>query len=171
MLTTVVSSLTAQNVVVNGPDGKLQVTVSCPEEGKASYSLVYNGKQMLESSPLGLETNLGSFVKRMKLIGHQEKQIDTVYTQSRIKFSRIHYRANELVCYFSNDKGQKVNVTFRVSNNDVAFRYTLPRQGETGSVVVNSEETGFRFPAGTTTFLCPQSDPMIGWKRTKPSYE
>ena len=27
MLTTVVSSLTAQNVVVNGPDGKLQVTV------------------------------------------------------------------------------------------------------------------------------------------------
>ena len=122
MLTTVVSSLTAQNVVVNGPDGK------------ASYSLVYNGKQMLESSPLGLETNLGSFVKRMKLIGHQEKQIDTVYTQSRIKFSRIHYRANELVCYFSNDKGQKVNVTFRVSNNDVAFRYTLPRQGETGRV-------------------------------------
>ena len=171
MLTTVVSSLAAQNVVVNGPDGKLQVTVSCPEEGKASYSLVYNGKQMLESSPLGLETNLGSFAKGMKLTGHQEKQIDTVYTQSRIKASRIHYCANELVCYFVNDKGQKVNVTFRVSNNDVAFRYTLPRQGETGSVVVNSEETGFRFPAGTTTFLSPQSDPMIGWKRTKPSYE
>ena len=65
MLTTVVSSLAAQNVVVNGPDGKLQVTVSCPEEGKASYSLVYNGKQMLESSPLGLETNLG---RRSRLI-------------------------------------------------------------------------------------------------------
>ena len=58
VLTTVVSSLTAQNVVVNGPDGKLQVTVSCSEGGEASYSLVYNGKQMLESSPLGLETNL-----------------------------------------------------------------------------------------------------------------
>ena len=40
MLTTVVSSLTAQNVVVNGPDGKLQVTVSCPEEGKASYLFI-----------------------------------------------------------------------------------------------------------------------------------
>ncbi len=171
MLTTVVSSLAAQNVVVNGPDGKLQVTVSCPEEGKASYSLVYNGKQMLESSPLGLETNLGSFAKGMKLTGHQEKQIDTVYTQSRIKASRIHYRANELVCSFANDKGQKADVTFRVSNNDVAFRYTLPRQGDTGSIVVDGEETGFRFPAGTTTFLCSQSDAMIGWKRTKPSYE
>ena len=171
VLTTVVSSLTAQNVVVNGPDGKLQVTVSCPEGGEASYSLVYNGKQMLESSPLGLETNLGSFIKGMKLTGHREKQIDTTYTQSRIKASRIHYRANELVCSFANDKGQKADITFRVSNNDVAFRYTLPRQGDIGSIVVDGEETGFRFPAGTTTFLCPQSDAMIGWKRTKPSYE
>ena len=171
VLTTVVSSLTAQNVVVNGPDGKLQVTVSCSEGGEASYSLVYNGKQMLESSPLGLETNLGSFIKGMKLTGHREKQIDTTYTQSRIKASRIHYRANELVCSFANDKGQKADVTFPVSNNDVAFRYTLPRQGDTGSIVVDGEETGFRFPAGTTTFLCSQSDAMIGWKRTKPSYE
>ena len=171
VLTTVVSSLTAQNVVVDGPDGKLQVTVSCSEGGEASYSLVYNGKQMLESSPLGLETNLGSFIKGMKLTGHREKQIDTTYTQSRIKASRIHYRANELVCSFANDKGQKADVTFRVSNNDVAFRYTLPRQGDTGSIVVDGEETGFRFPAGTTTFLCSQSDAMIGWKRTKPSYE
>ena len=171
VLTTVVSSLTAQNVVVNGPDGKLQVTVSCSEGGEASYSLVYNGKQMLESSPLGLETNLGSFIKGMKLTGHREKQIDTTYTQSRIKASRIHYRANELVCSFANDKGQKADVTFRVSNNDVAFRYTLPRQGDTGIIVVDGEETGFRFPAGTTTFLCSQSDAMIGWKRTKPSYE
>lgn len=38
-------------------------------------------------------------------------------------------------------------------------------------VTVNSERTGFRFPSQTTTFLCPQSDAMIGWKRTKPSYE
>lgn len=33
------------------------------------------------------------------------------------------------------------------------------------------ETTGFDFPSFTTTFLCPQSDAMIGWKRTKPSYE
>lgn len=38
-------------------------------------------------------------------------------------------------------------------------------------MTVNEEKTGFRFPEQTTTFLCPQSDAMIGWKRTKPSYE
>lgn len=171
LLLVTVLPITAQDVVVKGPDGKLQVTVSCPEGSKASYAVTYNGKQMLESSPLGLETNVGDFAKSMKLIKHTEKTIDTNYTQSRIKASQIHYRANELVCTFANATGQKVDVTFRVSNNDVAFRYTLPRQGESGSVTVNNENTGFRFPQITTTFLTPQSDAMIGWKRTKPSYE
>lgn len=166
-----VMPLAAENVVVKGPDGKLQLTVSCPEGGEASYAIDYNGKQMLASSPLGLETNVGDFAKSMKLTGHREKPIDTVYNQSRIKVSQVHYTANELVCSFANAVGQKMDVTFRVSNNDVAFRYTLPCQGERGSVTVNQEATGFRFPQQTTTFLCPQSDAMIGWKRTKPSYE
>lgn len=166
-----VMPLAAQNVVVKGPDGKLQLTVSCPQSGEASYTIDYNGKQMLASSPLGLETNVGDFAKSMKLTGHTEKSIDTVYHQSRIKVSQVHYNANELVCSFANAAGQKMDIVFRVSNNDVAFRYNLPRQGERGSVTVNQEATGFRFPQQTTTFLCPQSDAMIGWKRTKPSYE
>lgn len=44
-------------------------------------------------------------------------------------------------------------------------------QGETLSCVVKQEVTGFVFPDGTTTFLCPQSKPMGGFARTSPSYE
>lgn len=164
--------LAAQSVSVNGPDGKLQLTVSCPSaNGEVSYAVTYNGKQMLESSPLGMETNVGDFYRGLQLKEHKVTALDTVYEQSRIKASHIRYRANELLCSFVNGEGKNVQITFRVSNNDVAFRYTLPREQGKGSVTVNSERTGFRFPSQTTTFLCPQSDAMIGWKRTKPSYE
>ncbi len=164
--------LAAQSVSVNGPDGKLQLTVSCPSaNGEVFYAVTYNGKQMLESSPLGMETNVGDFYRGLQLKEHKVTALDTVYEQSRIKASHIHYRANELLCSFVNGEGKNVQITFRVSNNDVAFRYTLPREQGKGSVTVNSERTGFRFPSQTTTFLCPQSDAMIGWKRTKPSYE
>lgn len=164
--------LAAQSVSVNGPDGKLQLTVSCPSaNGEVSYAVTYNGKQMLESSPLGMETNVGDFYRGLQLKEHKVTALDTVYEQSRIKASRIHYWANELLCSFVNGEGKNVQITFRISNNDVAFRYTLPREQGKGSVTVNSERTGFRFPSQTTTFLCPQSDAMIGWKRTKPSYE
>ncbi|WP_455587113.1 glycoside hydrolase family 97 protein [Bacteroides sp.] len=164
--------LAAQDITADSPDGHLRLTVSCPEAGgQASYTVYYKDKQMLQPSPLGLETNIGNFTGTMKWVGHKVEKIDTVYTQSRIKTSRIHYRANELSCTFVNAEGQNLNVIFRIGNNDVAFRYMLPDQNGKKSITVNREATGFRFPSQTTTFLCPQSDAMIGWKRTKPSYE
>ena len=127
---------------------------------------------MLEASPLGLKTNAADFSQQLRLQDCKTRQIDTVYRQTRIKTSRVHYQANELTCTLSNAEGEQLLVTFRVSNNDVAFRYTLPKlTNGTGSIRVMEEVTGFRFPQQTTTFLCPQSDAMIGWKRTKPSYE
>ena len=163
--------LSAGNVKVSSPDGKLQVDVLTPKNGKVYYTVTYNGKKMLEESPLGLNVNYADFTKELKMVGHESKSVDKTYRQYRIKQSEIHYQANELTCSFENIRKQKMDITFRVSNNDVAFRYTLHKAGETGSVVVNDEVTGFRFPEQTTTFLTPQSDAMIGWKRTKPSYE
>ena len=165
------STLQAEEVVVEGPNGKLQLIVSDQNGEGTCYSIVYNGKTMLEKSPLGMETNIGHFAKGLKYTGHTTREIDTVYHQNRIKVSQIHYQANELTCNFRNEKGQKMGIVFRVSNNDVAFRYVLPQQSGKSGVTVSEEKTGFRFPQQTTTFLCPQSDPMIGWKRTKPSYE
>lgn len=166
-----ISTLAAQDVIVKGPDEKLQLAVFVQNEAKPCYSVSYNGKTMLEKSPLGMNTNIGDFTKNLKLTGHSVDKIDTVYQQTRIKVSNVHYRANELTCHLENEQGQKLGVVFRVSDNDVAFRYTLPHQGGKASVTVKEEQTGFRFPEQTTTFLCPQSDAMIGWKRTKPSYE
>ena len=163
--------LSAGNVKVSSPDGKLQVDVLTPKNGKVYYTVTYNGKKMLEESPLGLNVNYADFTKELRLIGQESKAIDKTYRQDRIKQSEIRYQANEVTCSFENIRKQKMDITFRVSNNDVAFRYTLHKAGETGSVVVKDEATGFCFPEQTTTFLTPQSDAMIGWKRTKPSYE
>ncbi len=161
----------AQDAAVAGPDGRLRLAVSCPPGGQPTYSVTYDGRPMLLSSPLGLQTDIGDFARGLRLTGRRTSAEDTVYCQSRIKASRIRSRANRLDCDFENASGGRMTVSFRVSANDVAFRYTLPRQGGRGGVRVLSEATGFRFPEGTLTFLCPQSEPMTGWKRTKPSYE
>ena len=79
--------------------------------------------------------------------------------------------ANEAVFSFTQQGKTIYDVIFRISNNDVAFKYKIYPQGETLSCVVKQEATGFVFPDGTTTFLCPQSKPMGGFARTSPSYE
>jgi len=99
-------SVAAQDVTVSGPDQRLQVAFDCQTDGGLAYSVVYDGKTMLANSPLGLETNMGSFVKGLKLERHEIHSIDTVYEQSRIKASRIHYQANELTCHLTNAEGR-----------------------------------------------------------------
>ncbi len=94
----------------------------------------------------------------------------------RTKTGKVHHRASTGTATFRNPKGEKIHVEFVVSRNDVAFRYLLPKEGETGSVRVMEELTEFNFTdnhkgENVSTFLTPQSDAMIGWKRTKPSYE
>lgn len=126
---------------------------------------------MLLPSPLGLRTDIGDFTRGLTPAGERRAAIDTTYTLTRSKASRIHYRANELTCTFRNADGRHIDVQFRVSDRDVAFRYLLCHEKGTGSVRVEQELTGFAFPSQTTTFLCPQSRPMTGWKRSKPSYE
>ncbi len=165
-----INSSMAQPTNISGPDGKLTVQLEV-KNGVATYTVGYDGTAILEDSPLGLLTNISDFSKNLKLDGVKENEISKSYRQDRIKHSEINYHANERIFSFSNDKNQHIELIFRVSNNDLALKYRiLPSKG-TASCIVEKECTGFNFPSGTTTFLTPQSPPMKGWMRTKPSYE
>lgn len=162
----------ASPLTVASPDGKLKV-VTDVADGRPVYSVIYDGNTILENSPLGLLTDVGDLSKGMSLVGSETSKVSKSYDQDKIKKSHIDYEANRLVTTLRNDKGHEVSVEWLVSDNDVAFRYVIPRQnnGETGAMVVRSEATGYRFPGETKVFLTSHSEPMIGWKRTKPSYE
>ena len=150
---------------VSSPDGKLTVTVS----DDARYSVSLDGKTILLPSALGFRSNRGDFTNA-KVTEAETSSIHDSYTLDRIKKGRIEFDANVLVCTLENEGGDAVKVEFFVSDSDVAFRYVIdnPRWA---SIRIQEESTAFVFPQGTTTFLTPQSDAMIGWQRTKPSYE
>ena len=165
------SVASAEDKQIASPDGKLVVTVS-DRDGRPSYSVSYDNVLFLEPSPLGIVANIGDFSSGMSL----EKnvlinEIDETYELPSIKQSKVHYVANEAVFLFTQQGKTVYDVIFRISNNDVAFKYKMYPQGETLSCVIRKEATGFAFPDGTTTFLCPQSKPMGGFARTSPSYE
>ncbi|MFW5753277.1 MAG: glycoside hydrolase family 97 catalytic domain-containing protein [Marinilabiliaceae bacterium] len=155
---------------VSSPDEQLQVNVKI-EEGVPTYSVTYKGQNMLENSPLGLNTNEGDFRSDMNFIESTTGEVDKSYTQAKIKQSFIKYKANTLKCTFSNADEKQISVLFQVSNNDIAFRYELPVWDETRACVVEEEATGYRFPSSTHSFVSPMMAPMEGFGRTSPSYE
>ena len=120
------SVLPAQELSVTGPDQQLKVLVSL-KDGKPVYRVSYKDKTVLEDSPLGLVSNAGDFSRDLTYVEHKEGRIDKCYVQDRIKQSNIRYQANELTCTFVNPDKRKIDVVFRVSNHDIAFRYVMPR--------------------------------------------
>lgn len=160
----------AQNAVVNSPDKQLQLEVFTQND-QAFYRVAYGGEPILENSPLGLMTNLVDFASGMSWVGSEQQSINRRYSQDKIKQSEIHYRANELICSLQNKDGKLLKLVFRVSNNDIAFRYEIPESGETLALVVEKELTAFNFPQEAKGFLTSQSPSMVGFARTKPSYE
>ncbi len=156
------SVASAEDKQIASPDGKLVVTVS-DRDGRPSYSVSYDNVLFLGPSPLGIVANIGDFSSGMSLEKNVSiNEIDETYELPSIKQSKVHYVANEAVFLFTQQGKTVYDVIFRISNNDVAFKYKMYPQGETLNCVIRKETTGFAFPDGTTTFLCPQSKPMGG---------
>jgi len=164
------SSSFAQDLSVSSPDEKLTVKLAL-EQGRLYYRVFLQGQEMLEQSPLGLRGSKIDLSANLHLLDKRTRKIDETYSEPKIKVSTVRYQANELICRFENNTKNHLEVVFRVSNNDIAFRYQVPQTGEPATMIIENELSGYNFPAVTTTFLTPQATPMIGWMKTKPSYE
>ena len=162
------TSVRAQSV--QSPDGKVSVTLELTE-GKPTYSVSYQGQVLLNPSALGVVTNVGDYTQGLSLKGIGQNKVSESYTLRNIKQSRVDYEATEAVATYTQGGQPVMDIIFRVSNRDVAFRYKLYPKRDTRVCVVQSEASAFALPDGTTTFLCPQSKPMGGFARTSPSYE
>ena len=172
MLTMLPLFATAREATITSPDGKLVVIIN-DNRGALRYSATLDGQQVLLPSPLGFKADFGDFTHDLTITGTKAAQIDRRYEMRQAKQSQFHYVATQLDVDVENAKGQKMTVQFHVADNNLAFRYVIPRQKKDNPkcAVILSEASGFCLPESTTTFLTPQSGPQAGWERTKPSYE
>ena len=181
----------AQTTRVLSPDGLTYLDVKFAD-GQLSYSAGYRtiakakkkgakadtlDVPMVLDSPLGVYTNVADFSKDLTLKEtiRPEGTIKHSYHLRQGKQSEINSEENGLSLVLTTPQrrngGVIMTVQFAVFNNNIAYRYRFLQGGETGAIIVTGEASGFRLPTDATAFICQQSDPMVGWKRTKPSYE
>ena len=154
-----------------------QVVVKGKKKGRKSKRTITKTDTLdipvLDASPLGIRTDIGEWTEGLtfKSFAYDRNNFDKHYRLRQSKQSDVHAVGSFCSLSVTNANGQELIVEFVVENNNIAFRYRIPQSGEAAVAIVSGEATGFDLPAGTTAFICPQSDAMVGWKRTKPSYE
>lgn len=155
-----ISSCSTETLDVTSPTGKLGVTVK-PMEGKAydkiTFSVNYDGKTILSQTELGLETDVQKFYGNLKLKSvSKAKRIIDDYKMITGKRSHCINEAFERTYSFENQEGNTLDITFRVYDNGVVFRYEINTIADKEYVV--DEYTAYNIPQGAKRWM-QQYDP------------
>ncbi len=111
---------------IPSPDGKTVVSV-IEREGQVYYQVEHDGKRFVHSSRLGLRTNAFDF-SLLEFVTSDFERIQGTYEMDRSKASKMSYDVTKAVLTFKNPKDKTIQIEFRVGNNDVAFRYFIPKE-------------------------------------------
>ena len=147
-------------VVAKGasPDGRITVTVSLDGEGRASYAVARDGRAILNDSRLGfLFTDAPKIDRALALVDTSRDRADTTWRQPWGEWETIRDRHNELTVRLreATRLQREIGVTFRIFDDGVGFRYTLPAQAHLKQANIAGELTEFAFAEPGTAWWKP----------------
>lgn len=153
---------------LSSPDRHIAVDVGVSADGALTYSVARDGKPVILRSSLGLAVQGADLTTGLRLAASSPvKPIEDRYELATAKKRHITYRANEQTHTVRNAQGQAMDVTFRVSNDGVAFRYRIAGK----NLKFVRETSAFAFDQSAKAWLQPMSVAQTGWSNTNPSYE
>ena len=115
---------TAQTV--KSPDGRLAVNLLC-ENSHATYTVSYDGKTILEKSPLGLVTDVADFSQGLSATGFKVDTLKFSYDCQTLKKSHVDVKATHAVWSINRNGVPAFDLVIMVKDNDIAFRYEMRR--------------------------------------------
>jgi len=125
---------------VTSPDGQIVFRAFVTPQGpglidRLAYQVLYRGKVLVETSFLGFE------IRDQTLLGEKVGlTASETLTQSRYNSLVAEYLQNGSL-------GRRITLEIRAYNDGVAFRYIIPKSTPLYEILIENEDTEFRFAA------------------------
>ena len=156
VLTASLCTAVAQTYKIESPDKKITVEVKNSES--LTYSVTFDGKVVVAESPMGFQ-----FKGEPDMSGNFEVKNDAKVKSGveawtpvvRNKHAECSVPYNELALVLKEKSGQyrKMDLTFRVMNDGVAFRYGLYGVPVLGNREIMKELTGYNIPEESSLWI------------------
>lgn len=162
MLLSSLMTLVFFNVVLaqqlKSPNEKLTLSFSLLKDGTPTYSLSYNGKQVIKTSKLGIElkNDATSLLSNFEIADTQTSTFDESWKPVWGEQSSIRNNYNELaVTLNQKEADRKLIVRFRLYNEGLGFRYEFPTQKNLVYFIIKEERTEFAMTGDHTAYWLP----------------
>jgi len=140
------------------PDGTVVVSVAIDGDGRATYAVTRRGRPVIAPSGLGfLLTDAPKIERDLELVSADTARRDTSWTQPFGEWKTIRDRHNELAVRLRERKGlrREIVITFRVFDDGVGFRYSVPDQPNLHHADIAEELTQFALAEDGTAWWKP----------------
>lgn len=142
---------------VASPDGHIRLAFSVAEQGRMSYQVWVDGKEFLSPSPLGFDEKQGwNLSSGFKAVSAETSAKDETWTQPWGENKELRDHHNQLTVKLKNKSGVRLDMTFRVFDDGIGFRYEydVPKAG---SLLLADELTAFNLASDGTAWSIPAS--------------
>ncbi|QNI36039.1 glycoside hydrolase family 97 protein [Edaphobacter albus] len=149
-----------ETLSVMSPDGRIKMEFDVKDatknSGSLEYSVLFNGKSVINKSALGLNLEggppLGSDVR---IEGATSSSGIDDYPLRNTKTSKVHdaYNTIRIRTVESVGANRKLDIEARAYNDGIAFRYLVPEQNNISDFKLKTEETEFRFAEDDTAWV------------------
>jgi hypothetical protein len=164
---------TSVRQTVASPNGDTEVAIDV-SDGTSRYSLTHNGQKVIEPSALGFEfENAPPLDGDFAVTGSKREQVNYVWQPVWGRYADIRNHYHELILGLREQSGQRrsLTLTFRVYNDGVGFRYTLPEQKNIDEFTITDENTVFRFADDYAAWGLPLRGDDRGWNEYELLYD
>lgn len=145
-----------QDHTVSSPNGKIEVRFDIVK-GKPVYSVLQSGKAIIETSQLGLMLDTADLTQGLELIASNTSTFDEIWSQpwGEVKNIRNHYNEGQFTLQQKAGQKLKMNITFKVYNDGVGFRYEIPSGQGLGAFNIIDEVTTFNMASDMKAWWIP----------------
>ena len=146
----------SKNFHTVSPDGNLKLNFFL-KDSKPFYSLWKGEKPIIDSSRLGFKmNNMPNLDGSFEVIETTSDSKNKTWTQPWGEEKNITNHYNELkVQLFNEPKNLHLNITFRLYNDGLGFRYEIPTQTSFDYAEISDELTEFNLPADHKAWWIP----------------
>ena len=150
------SAAFAEDYTVKSPDGRITLRVS--NDSALSYSVSLDAKTMISPSPMGFSFRGEPDMKGGFTVTNSPKVREGTEAWKSVIASKhsscsVPYRELVLKLKEKGAQHRRMDVTFRVTNDAVAFRYTLFGVPVIGNRQVTRELTGYSVPESSSLWI------------------
>jgi alpha-glucosidase len=132
---------------IKSPNGNINLNLFIKDSSKTlNYNVFYKDKKIITDSLLGLEINEIPIDHDFEIIKVIRESKDEIYALVNGKAKEVRNNYNQVIVSV---KSQNIiiDLTFRIYDDGVALRYTIPKQNSLAGIEIFSESTQFHFPA------------------------